>query len=119
MEPVVFHIISRTAWSDAQAAGAYVPARYDEEGFIHLSKRDQILRPANLLYQGHSDLVLLEIESASLAAEVRYEPGSHGEDELFPHLYGPLNLEAVRAVHDFPCEPDGSFILPSAITEEG
>ena len=56
---------------------------------------------------------------ASLAAEVRYEPGSHGEDELFPHLYGPLNLEAVRAVHDFPCEPDGSFILPSAITEEG
>lgn len=119
MEPVVFHIISRTAWSDAQAAETYVPERYDEEGFIHLSKRDQILRPANLLYQGHSDLVLLEIESASLAAEVRYEPGSHGEDELFPHLYGPLNLKAVRAVHDFPCEPDGSFILPSAITEEG
>ena len=118
MESVVFHIISRDSWHEAQGHGTYVPDGYDHEGFIHLSGRAQILRPANLLYRGRNDLVLLEINSSALRAELRYEPGSHGEDELFPHLYGPLNIDAVVGVHDFPCQPDGSFTMPDGLAVE-
>lgn len=116
MSQVVFHIISRSAWRDAQDKGSYVPDRYADEGFIHLSKREQILRPANLLCSGRDDLLLLEIDTHALVSEVRYEPGSHGEDELFPHLYGSLNLDAVRTIHAFPCQADGSFVLPDEVS---
>ena len=115
MDKVVFHIISRVAWAEAQQGGWYTPDSFTGEGFIHLSKRAQILRPANLLYAGRDDLVLLEIDVSALHADVVYEPGSHGEAEHFPHLYGPMNLDAVVRVIDFPCEPDGSFTLPAAI----
>lgn len=113
MQHVVFHIIGAETWAAVEGSRTYVPERFDEEGFIHLSERQQILRPANLLYQGRNDLLLLEIDVTALHAELRYEPGSHGEDELFPHLYGPLNVDAVRAVHTFNCEADGTFRLPA------
>ena len=112
MESVVFHIISSKNWAEAQEFGRYAPDRFDIEGFIHLSKKSQILRPANLLYKGQRDLSLLVIDVALLQAKLVYEPGSHGETELFPHLYGELNLDAVTNIIRFRCEPDGSFALP-------
>lgn len=118
MESVVFHIISSTNWAEAQELGRYTPDRFDIEGFIHLSKKSQILRPANLFYQGQQDLSLLVVDVASLEAELIYEAGSHGETELFPHLYGQLNLDAVTNVIEFPCEPDGSFVLPPELSGE-
>ncbi len=117
MEEVVFHIISREGWVEAQERGRYAPDSYAAEGFIHLSKRAQILRPANLLYAGRSDLLLLKISVSALRADLVYEPGSYGEAEHFPHLYGPLNLDAILQVIDFPCEADGSFALPPPLGE--
>jgi uncharacterized protein (DUF952 family) len=114
MEPVVFHIIGSRDWADAQDRGRYAPDAFAADGFVHLSNRDQILRPANLLYRGRTDLKLLVIEVSRLRARVVCEPGSHGEDELFPHLYGQLNLDAVIDVVDFPCNPDGTFALPTS-----
>lgn len=119
MDKVVFHIISRDAWAEARERGRYAPDSFAAEGFIHLSKRSQILRPANLLYAGRADLVLLEIDVDALRADLVFEPGSHGEAEHFPHLYGPMNLDAVIRVIDFPCEPDGSFTLPAVISAAG
>lgn len=117
MDSVVFHIISRDSWEAALDQDIYEPEGYGVEGFIHLSTRGQILRPANLLYRGRNDLLLLEISSPALKADLRYEPGSHGEDELFPHLYGALNVDAVRKVHDFPCGVDGTFRLPDSLID--
>jgi len=111
----LFHIIGSADWADAQAAGRYAPDQFAFEGFIHLSEREQILRPANLLYLDRADLLLLRIDPELLRADVVYEPGSHGEPELFPHLFGQLNLDAVIGVVPFPCEPDGSFVLPSEL----
>ena len=113
MEPVVFHMVGSRDWADTQDHGRYAPDAFAADGFVHLSNRDQILRPANLLYCGRMDLKLLVIEVSRLSAELVYEPGSHGEDELFPHLYGPLNLDAVIDVVDFPCGPDGTFAMPT------
>ena len=111
----LFHIAARADWSEAQPLGRYAPAGYLTEGFVHLSGIDQVLRPANLLYRGRDDLVLLEIDPGRLRSEVVFEPGSHGETELFPHLYGPIDNDAVIDVIDFPVGPDGRFELPAEL----
>lgn len=113
---MLFHIIAKQDWIEAERAGEYRPAGFDVEGFIHLSTNEQILRPANLLYNGRSDLELLVIDPERVDAEVVFEPGSHGESELFPHLYGSLNIDAVVDRVDFPCTADGSFELPEQLT---
>ncbi len=112
MESTLFHIIDTSMWNDAQHQTHYSPASVAAEGFIHLSLRSQVLRPANLLYHGRNDLHLLVIDAARIDAEVVMEPGSHGETELFPHLYGELNLDSVDRVVKFPCNGDGTFLLP-------
>jgi uncharacterized protein (DUF952 family) len=83
-------------------------------GFIHCSTPDQVHKPANLAL-GLTDLVLLEIDEARLPSPVRYEPGDPGDPQLFPHVYGPIPLTAIVAVHDFPPNPDGTFSLPPAL----
>ncbi len=115
MASVLFHIISVDDWAEAQRSGGYNPSSLAIEGFIHLSARDQILRPANLLYRGRDDLLLLRLDAEALGEAVVWEPGSHGEAEDFPHLYGPLPLSAVVGTIDFPCGPDGGFVLPEAL----
>jgi len=108
----IYHITSRTAWAAAQTAGAYTVDSLASQGFIHCSKTDQIQRVANAFYQGQSALVILVIETDRLAAEVRWEPGTDKPDELFPHIYGVINLAAVTRSVDFPPNPDGTFPLP-------
>lgn len=114
---MLFHIIGRKGWVAAEAVGEYKPPGLATEGFVHLSKKSQILRPANLLYRGRNDLELLVIDPERLESEVVFEPGSHGESEDFPHLYGPLNIDAVVDVVTFPCLDDGSFVLPANLPE--
>ena len=67
--------------------------------------------PANRLYAGRADLVLLRIDPARLGAPVRWEPGvpTDPESMVFPHLYGPLPVEAVTSVTPYRPQPDGSF----------
>lgn len=103
----LFHIVEQTAWQTAQAAGNYQPASLETEGFIHLSSEEQVIGTANRFYRGQMGLVLLEIERDRLQSKLRYDtvPG-HG---TFPHLYGPLNLDAVTKVWHFNPNPDGIF----------
>ncbi len=114
---MILHIVRRAEWSDARRRGEYAPPTLRAEGFIHCSTRDQLLDTANQFFRGQSDLVVLCIDEHRLAAPLRYEapamaPGER-RDGRFPHLYGPLNLDAVTRVVDFPSEPDGSFRLPA------
>ncbi len=67
--------------------------------------------PANALVHGRTDLVLLEIDAGRLTSPVRWEPGDPADPKsmTFPHVYGPIELEAVVAVHDYLPQPDGTF----------
>ncbi len=124
MTGFIYHITSRTSWSAAQKTGAYTAASLASQGFIHCSKSDQVLRVANTIFRDQAGLVLLEIDITRLRSEVRWEPGADTvnaakaggtpvrdgkSDELFPHLYGSLDLKAVIRVLDFPPSPDGQF----------
>ena len=111
---MILHIARREEWEAAQATGDYRADTLTTEGFIHCSTPAQVLGPANALFHGQSDLMLLVIEPARLAARLVYED-SHGNGEQFPHLYGPLNLDAVTRVVPFPPGPDGRFALPAGV----
>jgi uncharacterized protein (DUF952 family) len=105
----ILHATLRTSWSAAQETGAYTVDSLAAEGFIHCSKPDQVLRVANLLFAGQQGLVLLVIDPVRLTSELRWEPGVDLATELFPHLYGPLNLDAVVDVLDFEPDTQGRF----------
>jgi len=109
----IYHICKRKAWDEARKNGTYKADSLAIEGFIHCSMLDQVLRVADYYYHAQKDLVLLVIDPGKLLPEVCLEPGSDKPDELFPHIFGPINLEAVRKVLDFKEEPDGHFKLPA------
>ena len=114
---MLLHIVDNARWSAALIEGTYTPPGFDRDGFIHLSAPHQVLRPANLLYRGRTDLSLLVIDESALPpAALAWERGSHGEDEDFPHLYAPLPVMAVQRVLAFPCAADGSFVLPTGVS---
>ena len=110
---LLLHIVEQQLWHEAQAAGVYRAASLETEGFIHLSQLPQVVWVANQFYKGQSGLMLMCIDSDKLTAELRYDevPG-HG---TFPHLYGPMNLDAVTQVLPFGTDADGGFVLPVAL----
>jgi uncharacterized protein (DUF952 family) len=116
---VICHITKRDAWEAAQASGEFRSPEFDEIGFIHCSTPEQVVLVANGFFRGQSDLVMLMIDPAKLKSPVRWEPPhSTGrlpgfvQGSVFPHVYGPINLDAVvRAVPLVPSD-SGSFKLP-------
>ena len=108
---MILHITTRRQWEEALIQGTYHDKSLEDEGFIHCSEPQQILRAANEYYRGQPNLVLLCIRPSSLKAPLVYED-SYKKGEEFPHIYGLLNLEAVHHVFDFPADKDGTFTLP-------
>jgi uncharacterized protein (DUF952 family) len=102
----ILHLCHEEDWIKALEIGLYQAVSLETEGFIHCSKTEQILEVANRYYSGVEGLVILWIESAKLASELRYEVS---EGDVYPHLYGPLNLDAVIAVTEISPESDGVF----------
>ena len=94
---MIYHILTADDWERARTSRFYTPAAFEQEGFIHLCEAGQLAEVGNRYFRGQRDLVVLWVEPEALTAELRYENLVGGE-ELFPHLYGPLNLEAVRGV---------------------
>jgi uncharacterized protein (DUF952 family) len=117
---MIFHIISRTAWDNAQQRGEYHAESLSTEGFIHCSTFSQVLPVAENFYKGQSGLILLMIEPSLLSSTLKWESPSGGipppgapEDGPFPHIYGSLNLNAVVKVLDLEKDSHGAFILPN------
>ena len=105
---LILHMTTQAAWDRALREGQYTIDSLDSEGFIHCSLPEQVHRVANTLYAGRTDLILLHIDETKVTQDVRYE----GDDELFPHIYGPLNLDAVLRVAGYAPGPDGTFTEP-------
>ena len=90
------------------------------EGFIHCSTIEQVLPVAENFYRGQRGLVLLAIEPTLLSSTLKWEPPSGGapppgvsEKDMFPHIYGPINLGSVVKVLDLESKQDGEFIPPN------
>ena len=117
---MIYHITSLSEWRVAQQRGEYRAASLETEGFIHCSTETQVLPVAEKYYRGSGRLLLLAIDPARLSSELRWEPPSGGapppgvpEGELFPHIYGPINLDAIVKVFDLEPSPEGKHTLPT------
>lgn len=117
MRPVLLHICPRGEWRRNRSASELRPDSLAESGFVHLSTPEQVHLPANRLFVGRNDLVLLILEPSRLAAPVLWEPGVPLDPESmrFPHLYGPLPTDAVVAVVDYLPDADGRFLPPTGL----
>jgi uncharacterized protein (DUF952 family) len=120
-DPVILHILSRSQWALALQYGCYRPPSLEAEGFIHCSTIAQVIDTANIFYRGQHDLLVLRIDERKLTSRLEFEaPATAGDarpQARFPHIHGPLNLDAVIDTIELPCDADGSFRLPVALDE--
>jgi uncharacterized protein (DUF952 family) len=100
------HLCRVEDWERAQTSGEYRADTLESAGFIHFSKPGQILKVANQYYPAARNLLLLWINQAKLVSELRWESS---DGDIFPHLYGPLNLDSVMTVSEFQPDDDGVF----------
>ena len=118
--PSICHITTRAAWEAARAGTEFRTPEFEQYGFVHCSTPEQVLLVLNAFFRGRNDLLLLIVNPARLKAEIRWElPDSKSgrlpgipPDAVFPHVYGPINLDAVVRTVDLEPTSTGSFILP-------
>jgi uncharacterized protein (DUF952 family) len=112
----ILHITPRTEWERAKKLGTYRSESLATEGFIHCSTLTQVIGSANRFFKDKQDLVILSIDPTLVTAEIRNEGAD--TNNLFPHIYGELNIDAVIRSIDLESTPDGTFILPSELMSE-
>ena len=101
---LIYHIAAAADWEQARRAGEYAMSTRGrtlaEEGFIHAATAEQVPLVAGAYYRGVPDLVLLVIDAERVRPELRYEQVP-GQPDPYPHIYGPLNTDAVVETRPF------------------
>ena len=107
---MIYHIIKKEEWQGAKKQGEYRPLSLENDGFIHCSDLEQVEGVANNLYEGENDLLLLAIHENEVKPEIVYED-LYELGEKFPHIYSPLNTDAVidSVEFSFPASGEGKF----------
>jgi len=109
---IIFKVVSADQWTIAQKQGEFRGAEIDlTDGYIHFSTAQQVEATVEKHFAGQPGLILVGVDSEKLGDALKYEPSRGGD--LFPHLYGSLNLEAVVSVAELPIGKDGKHIFPS------
>lgn len=94
---LIYHITTKEIWDKAVQQGFYEAPSLQEEGFIHCSQENQVAGVLERYYSGQHDLVKLVIETDLLESRYVFE-WSPSTADTFPHIYGPINLSAVKEV---------------------
>lgn len=109
---VIYHIAFAAEWERAREGGTYEWSTRGrtlaEVGFVHASNAEQVNTVANSSYSGDDGLIVLVIDENRLTSELRYDPVP-GSDDPFPHIYGPLDINAVIDTIPLRAGPDGRF----------
>jgi len=109
--PTIYKICTALEWRAAERAGAYRGSAVDRrDGFIHFSAAGQAAETAARHFAGQHDLVLVAVDADALGDALKWEPSRGGA--LFPHLYGELNVNAVRRVEPLPLDAAGRHVFP-------
>jgi uncharacterized protein (DUF952 family) len=97
--PVIYHITTTDAWNKASKQGFYEHPSLKEEGFIHCSEAQQVEGVLQRYFAGQKGLVKLVIDTNKLSSRYiqEWSPSTH---DTFPHIYGPINVEAITHVED-------------------
>ena len=107
----IYKICPASAWREAERQGVYWGSADDiRDGFIHFSANSQVAETAEKHFAGQTGLLLIAVDADALGDELRWEPSRN--EELFPHLYGELDLGAVTAILDMRARSDGYHDIP-------
>jgi uncharacterized protein (DUF952 family) len=104
----IYHLIPRAAWQKVPP-GPYRAASLAREGFVHCSNKEQVAASANKHYPEEPELLLLCLDPERMTSLLRDEEGRSGE--LFPHIYGPINREAIVEVIHLERGADGRWVF--------
>ena len=111
MPTTIYKICQGALWREAQRAGVFRGAAVDvRDGFIHFSSAEQVRETAAKHFAGVADLMLIAVDADALDAALKWEVSRGGD--LFPHLYGPLPLAAVRWAKPLPLGADHRHVFP-------
>jgi release factor glutamine methyltransferase len=102
----IVHLCPRHEWSESQRLGEFRDHSLLQNGFIHCSQPEQAIDVANRYYQGVEDMVMLWIDPEKLEQEIRWEKSGGG---YYPHVYGPIDLQAVETVSRLSPDRDGIY----------
>lgn len=111
-DQMIVHITTKDDWATAEENGEYWAKSLKVEGFIHCSRPEQIVTTANRFFHGCSNLLILCIDRNKVKSQIRDESA---DNDIFPHIYGTLNTDAVVRVIPFVPNPDGSFSIPEEL----
>ena len=108
----IYHITTPELWQAALAAGEYRAPTLAAEGFMHASTAEQLVGSANRFYSQQPSVLLLKIRLDRVRPPVVWEQSTHSANP-FPHLYGPLNLDAVVRLISWDRGSDGAYFAPA------
>ena len=112
---LVYKICTAADWRVVQQAGVFHGAGVDlKDGYIHLSAPGQVVETAERHFAGQRDLMLVAVDSGALGPALKWEAARDGA--LFPHLYGPLSLDAVVWTKPLPLDRDGRHVFPEPVS---
>ena len=106
----IFHFISESDFTNYLSDTQLIIPSFKTQGFIHCSLYEQVVQVANAIAPRRNDLLLLEIEELKVIPKIIYE-NLEGGEKLFPHIYGPLNENAIISIHPFQWE-ENTYYLP-------
>ena len=107
---LIYHLTYTDAWETAKPTGEYAAPSLAEEGFIHCSQDiPQLLKVAARLYPGERKLMVLDVDLDRLSAPLKNEPSRSGE--IYPHIYGKLNADAVVRERYLKLDANGEHFL--------
>ncbi|ODS00243.1 dihydroorotate dehydrogenase [Methyloceanibacter methanicus] len=110
----IYKILADAAYDAAKSEGRFVGTADDlRDGFIHFSAGHQVAETLSKHYAGQEELVLLSVDPDRLGASLKWEESRGGD--LFPHLYGPLELDAIVAEVPLALDADNRHILPEGV----
>lgn len=92
--PIIYHVTTKADWKKAKELGSYIASSLANEGFIHCSQEHQVAGVLDRYFEGHGDLVKLVIDTDKLSSKFVFD-WSPSMADTFPHIYGPINLDAV------------------------
>jgi uncharacterized protein (DUF952 family) len=116
MPSIIYHLAFRADWEAGQTTGEYRAPSLADEGFIHASRdEEQMLQVAARLFAGRTDLLALEVDTGRLPADSPVIREAARSGEIYPHVYGPINPDAVVRVRTL--APDASALHGFALLE--
>lgn len=101
----IYKLLPKSDWEQALSEGVLHGTDQDRrDGFIHFSSASQLQETARRYFQGHKDVVVLEVEDHTLGSALKWEISRDGAP--FPHLFAPLPIQSVLSARAFAPEPD-------------